>query len=213
MPIMDFKKERKELYMPPARKPVRVRVPRMQFAMAEGEGDPNTSEAFAQAVEALYNVSYTIRMMPKKGINPPGYYEYTVPPLEGIWTIPEGESGYDPAHKEHLTWTLMIMQPEFVDQLLFGTAKHMCRQKADNPYIDQLVMKQWEEGDCVQILHVGPYDQEPESFAKIDAFLETQGLERKEKAHHEIYLSNPRMTAPEKVRTVLRVRVAPRQAG
>lgn len=209
MPKVDFKKEMKELYMPPVGKPVRVQVSRMQYAMLEGTGDPNTTEAFAQAVEALYGVSYAIRMMPKKGITPPGYYEYTVPPLEGLWDVKEGAGMFDPGRKDKLVWTLMIMQPYFVDQLLFGTAKHMVRQKKDNPYMDQIIMKEWEEGDCAQIMHVGSYDDEPESFAKLDAFMAGEGLERVEKKHHEIYISDPRKVAPEKRKTVLRVRVAP----
>lgn len=210
MAKIDFKKKLKELYQPPAGRPVRVKVPQMQYAMAEGTGDPNTSEAFAQAMEALYGVSYTIRMMPKKGITPPGYYEYIVPPLEGIWDIAEGETMFDPAHKDKLTWTVMIMQPDFVDNLLFTTAKHMLKQKKkDNPYIDKVHLKDWEEGDCVQIMHIGLYDDEPESFDKLDAYMEGQGLARTEKKHHEIYLSDPKRVAPEKRKTVLRVRVAP----
>lgn len=209
MPKVDFRKELKELYMPPKDRPGRVQVPRMQYAMVEGAGDPNT-EDFGKAVEALYGVSYSIRMMPKKGITPPGYYEYTVPPLEGIWDIVEGAHMFDPAHKDQLTWTLMIMQPYFVDQLLFGTAKHMVNQKKDNPYIDRVVLADWEEGDCVQIMHIGAYDDEPESFDKIDAFISNEGLARVEKKHHEIYISDPRKVAPEKRKTVLRVRVAPK---
>jgi hypothetical protein len=207
---IDFKKELKELYQPPAGRAVQVTVPQMQYAMAEGAGDPNTSEAFAQAMEALYGVSYTIRMMPKKGITPPGYYEYIVPPLEGIWDIAEGEAMFDPMHKDKLTWTVMIMQPDFVDNLLFATAKHMLKQKKkDNPYIDKVQLKDWEEGDCVQIMHIGLYDDEPESFSKMETYMEGQGLARTEKKHHEIYLSDPKRVAPEKRKTVLRVRVAP----
>jgi len=208
MPKVDFKKELKELYMPPKGRPVRIQVPRMQYAMVEGKGDPNTSEDFAQATEALYGVSYSIRMMPKKGITPPGYYEYTVPPLEGIWDIAEGVEMFDPAHKDQFVWILMIMQPYFVDQLLFATAKHMVNQKKDNPYIDQVVMKDWEEGDCAQIMHIGSYDDEPESFKKLNRFIKREGLVRAEKKHHEIYISDPRKVAPEKRKTVLRVRVA-----
>lgn len=209
MPKVDFKKELKELYMPPKGRPVRIQVPRMHYAVVEGAGDPNT-EVFAQAVEALYGVSYSIRMMPKKGITPPGYYEYIVPPLEGIWDTAEGTEMFDPAHKDQLTWTLMIMQPYFVDQLLFGTAKHMVNQKKDNPYIDQIVMKDWEEGDCVQIMHIGSYDDEPESFAKLGAFIKREGFTRVEKKHHEIYISDPWKVAPEKRKTVLRVQVTPK---
>jgi len=209
MPKVDFKRELKELYMPKKDRPVRVQVPRMQYALVQGEGDPNTEE-FSNAVEALYGVSYSIRMMPKRGITPPGYYEYTVPPLEGIWDIADGAGMFDPARKDRLTWTLMIMQPYFVDQLLLGTAKHMVNQKKDNPYIDQIIMKDWEEGDCVQIMHIGSYDDEPATFNKIHAFMKNEGLVRVEKKHHEIYISDPRKVDPEKRKTVLRVRVAPR---
>lgn len=209
MPKVDFKRELRELYMPPKGRPVRVLVPRMQYAMVEGAGDPNGDE-FSKAVEALYGVSYSIRMMPKKGITPPGYYEYTVPPLEGIWDIAEGAGMFDTERKDQLTWTLMIMQPYFVDQLLFATAKHMVNQKKDNPYIDQIVLTDWEEGDCVQIMHIGSYDDEPESFKKLDAFIKNEGLKRVEKKHKEIYISDPRKVAPEKRKTVLRVQVAPK---
>lgn len=180
-----------------------IDVPPLKFAMIDGEGDPNTSERFQEAVGALYAVSYGIKMLPKKGTVPEGYFEYKVSALEGLWDMPEGE-GYDPSRKHLLRWTLMIMQPPFVTTELFTDVQAMQLAKKKEAAIGEVRFETLTEGLCCQMLHTGPFDDEPATFAKMQEYVDAQGYTRTKLGHHEIYMSDFRRTAPEKLKTVLR---------
>jgi hypothetical protein len=196
----------KQLYLPSAKKPAILRVPPLQFAMINGTGDPNTSEVFQNAVGALYAVSYGIRMLPKKGIVPPGYFEYKVSALEGLWDMPAGED-YDASKKGSLTWTLMIMQPPFVTSVLFDDILAQQQAKKKLEALNDVRFETLDEGLCCQMMHIGPFDNEPTTFEIMHAYIRENGFTRSMSGHHEIYLSDFRKTAPEKLKTVLRVRI------
>lgn len=205
----DFKKEDKELYCALA-EPTLVKVGAMNFLMVDGKGDPNTNPQFQTAVEALYGLSYTIRMMPKSGLTPPGYFEYVVPPLEGLWWVGEGEE-FSFQNRDNWCWTLMIRQPDFVTNQLIHAAENIVHQRKKQLKIEAVRFETFTEGLCVQILHLGPYSTEPKTQALLDAFMVKSGLRptfAQGGKHHEIYLSDPRRTAQEKLKTILRQPVA-----
>lgn len=200
----EWRKRDREFYLPEA-EPVVIDVPELPFFMLSGAGDPN-KPAFGENVGALYTASYTIRMMPKGGIVPEGYYEYTVFPLEGIWDLgspPEG-TGLD---KNDLVYTIMIRQPDFVTEELSRTALELALKKKAQPALDEVRFERFTEGLCVQMMHVGRYDDEPETIEAMVRFCEENNLARTSFSHHEIYLSDPRTTNPENLRTVLRFTV------
>lgn len=203
----DYKKEYKDLYMPKA-KPGLIDVPEMLFLMVDGKGDPNTAPAYQEALELLYGLSYGIKMSKMSGTQPEGYFDYVMPPLEGLWWTAEG--GYDgskPGEKDRFLWTSMIRQPEFVTPDALEAAKAALLKKRPGLPVDKARLQRWTEGLSVQILHVGPYDDEPASIALMDAFLAENGYRcdfSEERKHHEIYLGDPRKTAPEKRKTVIR---------
>lgn len=201
---MDYKREFKELYLPP-RNPVLVTVPSMHFIMLDGTGDPNGNQAFQQAVELLYGLSFTIKMSKMKNKQPEGYFDYVVPPLEGLWWIDGGKFSFE--ERDNWRWTLMIRQPEFVTREVFAWAvQELAARKPDLP-VDKAKFEGFDEGLCVQAMHIGPYSTEPETIAKIDDFIRSHGLKCRlgsDGKHHEIYLSDPRKSKPEKLKTVLR---------
>lgn len=205
MTKFEWRKHAKELYLP--KKPTKIEVPAMNYFTIEGSGNPN-GELFKECVETLYSVSYAIRMMPKKGITPEGYYEYTVFPLEGIWDLDEEGRKLDYLDKDHFVYQLMIRQPDFVTEDLFQTVIESVKKKKPQLHIDRVKFETIEEGLCVQAMHIGSYDDEPETFALMEQFCSENGLERIEKTHKEIYISDVRKTAPEKLKTVLRFKVA-----
>ncbi len=197
----------KSLYFPSSKTPVVVEVPPMQYAMIDGQGDPNTSAAFQDAVGALYAVSYGIKMLPKKGIVPDGHFDYKVNALEGLWDMPAGVD-FDVTRKDKLVWTLMIMQPPFVTQGLFEDIRAQAmKKKADNPAIGRVRLMTLDEGLCCQTMHIGPFDNEPATFGRMEQFTEEHGYRRAYLGHHEIYMSDFRKAAPEKLKTVLRFKV------
>lgn len=204
MPV-DFKKQFKELYLPPAT-PGIVTVPEANFLCVRGTGDPNEEEgAYAHALELLYGVAYTIKMSPKAGHAIDGYFEYVVPPLEGFWWI-DGLAGMDVARKADLSWMSCIRLPDFASRDVFGWAIEQAtrKKKMDFSPVEYLTL---DEGLCVQCMHVGPYDAEPATTAAMDAYAVEKGyvLDFSDvRHHHEIYLGDPRRTAPEKLRTVIR---------
>lgn len=204
---MDYKKEFKDLYAPKA-KPSMIHVPEMRFFTVCGKGDPNTSAEYAQALEILYGLSFTIKMSKKVGEEPEGYFEYVVPPLEGLWSIEGGKfDGMNITDKEQFCWTSMIRQPEFVTEDVFEYAKEKLGKKKPDLDLSLAGFKVWEEGMCIQIMHKGSYDEEARSIEKLNQFAETNSLVQdfsEERQHHEIYLSDPRRTAPEKLKTVIR---------
>jgi hypothetical protein len=180
------------------------------FASIEGEGDPN-GEAFAGAVEALYTYSYAVRMSGKDAHPPAGWFPYVVGVLQGRWTLQDGCAGFDPSKKSDLAWTIMIRQPSFLDkhlheQLLEKAAKK-ARTKGGNalPWLEKLQLDNREGGRFAQILHEGPYDNEPTTFARMERLLADQGQARDGHHHWELYLTDPRRSAPERMRTILRV--------
>ena len=201
----DYKKEYKEFYLPKNR-PELVSLPSMNFLAVRGTGDPNQEGgAYQQAISILYAVAYTLKMSHRAGHSIPGFFEYVVPPLEGFWWQ-EGQTGVDYTNKAGFCWISAIRLPDFVTREEFDWAVQAAteKKKLDCSAAEFFTL---EEGLCVQMLHIGPYDTEPQSLAEMQAFLEQNGYVEdlsSERLHHEIYLSDPRKTAPEKQRTVLR---------
>jgi len=190
----------------PKKQPVKIEVPEMKFFTIEGSGNPNGKE-FKDNLEILYALSYAIRMMPKKGITPEGYFEYTVFPLEGHWDLDEEGRKLDYLNKDHLVYKLMIRQPDFVTEQLFQYAVNTVKQKKTNIQLDNVQFEFITEGICVQAMHVGSYDDEPKTFELMEQFCLQNNLKRAEKTHKEIYISDIRKTSPEKLKTVLRYKV------
>lgn len=203
MKKVDFKKELKHLYIPSKKQPSIINIPEMNFIMIDGAGDPNTSGDFQSAVEALYSISYGIKMLPKKGITPEGYFEYVVPPLEGRWDTIDGKE-FDYSDKSKLKWTLMIMQPEFVTEELFNQIREDVKLKKDNKDVDKVRFEKFDEGLCGQILHIGSFDDEPATFQILEEYIDKHGYKPIKSGHHEIYLSDPRRSKPENLKTTLR---------
>ena len=201
----DFKKEYKEFYLPPER-PEIVTVPRASYIAVRGSGDPNAPDGeYQRAIGVLYAVAYTLKMSYKTDHRIEGFFEYLVPPLEGFWWQ-EGMSGMDYKNKAALQWISVIRLPDFVTKADFDWAVETAsrKKKLDCSKAEFLTV---EEGLCVQIMHVGPFDDEPRSVALMDAYLRENGYENDlsaERLHHEIYLSDARKAAPEKWRTVIR---------
>lgn len=211
----DYKKTEKTLYRPTPQ-PAVVHVPRMLFLMVDGAGDPNTSEAYARAVEALYGLAYAIKMGSKRDAPPPGHFDYVVPPLEGIWWVedPEYAAGGPIHDKGRFQWTMMIRQPEFVTEETLAAAKAALARK--KPHLDTsgVRLQAFLEGLCVQAMHLGPFDAEEETLERMRAHaLEAGYMEDMAggRRHHEIYLSDPRKVPPEKWKTVLRHPIAPKE--
>lgn len=198
----EWKKVEKEYYLPP-RKPVCITVPAMRFIEIDGEGDPNT-EPYQQRLSALYALTWTLRMMDKQGFTPEGYYVYGVYPLEGIYDTAQSWEAGAPLDKQALTYTLMIRQPDFVTEPVYAWALRQAARKEQNPLLSATRLVDHTEGLCVQMTHTGPYDDEPASFAQMQTFCEANGLVRTGATHREIYISDPRRTAPENLKTVLR---------
>lgn len=200
----DFKRAYKDLYMPKD-EPDLIEVPSMNFLMVDGNGDPNNNPEFRQATELLYGLSYAIKMSRKKGRQPEGYFDYVVPPLEGLWWIEEGAFSFE--KRDNWKWTLMIRQPDFVDDELVQWAKAELERKKPELAVHKARFETFYEGLCVQIMHTGPYATEPETMKKVEAFLLEHGLKdglTSGGKHHEIYLSDPRKCKPESMKTVLR---------
>ncbi|HWR62237.1 MAG TPA: GyrI-like domain-containing protein [Clostridia bacterium] len=198
----EWKKQARELYLP-KRTPEIVTVPSMKFFMLDGRGNPN-GEEFAEAVGVLYILSYAVKMLPKKGVIPEGYFEYTVFPLEGVWDLAPEARGAEVLDKDSLVYTIMIRQPDFVTEAVAHTALEAAAGKIKSPKLEAVRFGSMEEGLCVQMLHIGPYDSEPASFAAMEEFCRANGLSRTSKTHREIYISDARKTAAEKLQTVLR---------
>ena len=201
----DYKKEYKEFYLP-AKKPGIVSVPAMNYVAVRGTGDPNEEGGtYQQAMEVLYGISYTIKMSKKGSHQIEGYFDYVVPPLEGFWWI-DGLAGMDYTRKADFQWISCIRLPDFVspDDLAWAVEEATRKKKSDFSAAEFLAV---EEGLCVQCLHLGSYDDEPATVEAMHAFASEQGYEldfSDKRRHHEIYLSDPRRTAPEKLKTVVR---------
>jgi len=201
----EWKKHAKELYLP-KNTPELVTVPNLKFFMIDGKGNPN-SEEFSEAIGVLYSLAYAIKMLPKKDIIPEGYFEYTVFPLEGIWDLAEEARALEVLDKNSLIYTIMIRQPDFVTDQLAQEVINSVKLKKPHPLFDNVSFDSIEEGLCVQMLHLGPYDDEPKSFALMEDYCAQTKLRRSTMVHREIYLTDARKTQPEKLKTVLRFKV------
>ena len=201
----DFKKEYKEFYMPKG-KPEIVTIPKMNYIAVRGKGNPNEEEGeYKKSIELLYGIAYTIKMSKKGDHKIEGYFDYVVPPLEGFWWQ-ENVDGINYSHKENFQWISVIRLPDFVTKADFerATEEATRKKKMDFSKVEFLTL---EEGLCVQCMHSGSYDDEPATVAAMDKFIADNGYENDisdTRRHHEIYLSDARKVAPEKLKTVIR---------
>lgn len=208
MKTLDLKKDLKYLYAPSAKNVEIMQVPRLQFAMIDGaieKGyEPGNSPAFAEATQALYSISYTLKFMVKKRKANP--VDYPVMPLEGLWGIQD--ENVDVVKKDNWSYTLIILQPDLITKDIFTEGLEQVRKKkGDSPILSKLRLEHFEEGLCVQIMHIGPYATEPATIERMLAFALENGYRDRvgpNGKHHEIYLSDPRKANPEKLKTVLR---------
>jgi hypothetical protein len=196
---MDLKKALKHLYQPSAKEIVRVNVPAMNFFMVEGMGDPNTSQAFADAVEVLFSLSYTLKFMIKKGQLA---IDYGVLPLEALWWA-DDMSAFTDGDKSKWKWTTMIMQPDFITKKMVESAIADVKRKKNLPALSSARFESFSEGVCAQIMHIGPFSKEGPTIEKVHQFIESCGCKQTGK-HHEIYLSDIRKADPSKWKTVIR---------
>lgn len=214
-PKLDYKKAFKDLYLP-GTSPSIIEVPPIPFIMIDGTGDPNEEEgAYSQALEVLYGLTYTIKMSKMGGDAPAGYFEYVVPPLEGLWWI-DGYvfDGGSIGPKDKFIWISLIRQPDFVTDEVFAQAQERLWKKKQLEAIDRARFETFEEGLCAQVMHRGSYDDEPATVSKLAAFISDEGYREDisdaiapfplTRRHHEIYLSDPRKAAPENLKTVIR---------
>lgn len=201
----DYKKAYKEFYLPP-QKPCIIEIPEMHYVAVRGTGNPNEPDsAYAKALNLLYGITFTIKMSYKGSHRIDGYFEYVVPPLEGLWWQ-QGVAGIDYGQKDRFQWISMIRLPEFVTPDVFAWAVKEATEKKKMDF-SKAEFLTCQEGLCVQCMHVGSYDQEPATIKKMDAFLSENGYApdfSETRRHHEIYLSDPRKTAADKLRTVIR---------
>lgn len=202
----EWRKKEKDLYIP-KNKPIEIEIPPLKYFTIEGEGNPN-DEGFSKYIEALYALSYGIKMSPKRDDAPEGFYDYTVYPLEGFWDISkEAKLESRVFNKDDLVFKIMIRQPDFVTEEYALEIISYVINKKKLPLLKKVKFETIEEGSCVQILHVGPYEDEPASFEKIELYCRENNLERKFKTHKEIYLSDFRRVSKDKLKTVLRVQI------
>lgn len=206
----DFKKEQKELYQPKTA-PALVHVPKMNYLAVRGKGDPNDPDGeYARSIPLLYGVAYTLKMSPKAGHVIDGFFDYTVPPLEGFWWQP-GLAGVDYANKAGFHFLSLLRLPDFVTRADFDWAVESATAKKKMD-LSPVEFFPYDEGLCVQCMHLGPYDAEPQTAAKMHDFMRRQGYAldiTDARYHHEIYLSDPRKCDPARLKTVLRHPVRP----
>jgi hypothetical protein len=199
MEKLDLKKQWKHLYQPPAGEITIVNVPPLTYLMVDGEGDPNKSKAFEQAVEALYSLSYTLKFSLKKS---PRAIDYGVMPLEGLWWADDPRA-FMQAEKSAWKWTAMILQPEFISRGNFDDAFDEVRRKKNPAALHRVRFETLEERECAQTLYFGPFSEEGPTIQSMHDAIHAAGKCLYGK-HHEVYLSDPRRTAPAKLRTILR---------
>lgn len=201
----DYKKEYKEFYLP-KNKPQLIEVPAMNFIAVRGQGDPNAAEGeYKASIGLLYGLAFTLKMSKRTGHEIKGYFDYVVPPLEGFWWMGNG-GGIDYSRKQDFQWLSVIRLPDFITKADFDWAMEEATRKKGTDFSKA---KFWthEEGLCVQCMHLGPYDDEPATIADMDRFAAEQGFVTdfsETRCHHEIYLSDARRCAPEKLKTVIR---------
>ena len=195
---IDLKKELKNLYSASVNNAVLVNVPELNFLMVDGTGDPNTSADYQAAVEALYSLSYALKFAVKKD----AAIDYAVMPLEGLWWT-EDMTEFSSDHKDIWQWTAMIMQPEYVTASLYQDMLTQVAKKKPMPSLSKVKYFSFNEGMCAQVMHIGPYSSEGPTIERLHGFIKDKGLRLKGK-HHEIYLSDPRRSAPEKMKIIIR---------
>ncbi|WP_394751113.1 GyrI-like domain-containing protein [Spongiimicrobium salis] len=204
----EWRKREKAIYIP-QEKPEVIVIPEYRFMTISGEGNPN-STFFSESVEALFSVAYAIKMNLKKVEKPPlNYYDWTVYPLEGVWDITEkAKKNFNgQVNKDDFVFDIMIRQPNFVEDHFFDEMLEFTKKKKPNRLLEKLQFRKITEGKCIQMLHVGSYDQEATSFQIMEEFAKSNGLARKSKMHREIYLNDFRKVPEEKLKTVLRFQV------
>ena len=199
MSKIDLKKEWKELYRPSAKKVSVVDVPPLNYLMIDGRGDPNIAQEYKNAVETLYTVAYTLKFMLKKGEIG---QDYVVMPLQGLWWV-ENMADFSVERKGDWEWTMMILQPDPVTEAMVAEAVTQAAKKKNPPALDKIRFESLHEGSAAQIMHIGPYADEAPNIARIHQFIIDNGDQLRGK-HHEIYLSDPRRAAPEKLKTIIR---------
>lgn len=200
---LEYKKIYKELYLP-KETPVIITVPQIKFIMIDGIGDPNEKE-YGLAINALYSLSYAVKMSYKSKNIPEDYYDYTVFPLEGVWDLVD--KSLPPTIKSNFKYNIMIRQPDFLTDELFNFFLEETKKKKPNSCLERAKFETIDEGTCCQMLHIGSYDNEPKSFELMKNYCNSNGYKRKLLTHREIYLSDPRKVEPEKLKTVLRFQV------
>jgi hypothetical protein len=211
---LDLRKEMKSFYAPSTKGPEIVDVPDFQFAVIDGRiepgSEPGLSPAFAQALETLYGISYTLKFNSKQGVGgATTAIDYPVMPLEALWWIEDGEFSLE--RKDNWLWSAMIMQPAHITAEMFAQGVAQLRKKrGDSPALGLLRLERFHEGLAVQMMHIGPYSEEPATIARMDALIAAKGYSKAGK-HHEIYLGDPRRAAPEKQKTILRHPIVVRQ--
>ncbi|HEY5562379.1 MAG TPA: GyrI-like domain-containing protein [Clostridiaceae bacterium] len=208
---LDYKKEYKDLYLP-KNKATLIDVPTMNFIMVDGKGNPNDEGGeYQSAVELLYGLSYKIKMSKNGGSPPQVYFDYIVPPLEGLWRLNNDKKDF--TEKDKYCWTSMIRQPEFVTKEVFSWACSELKKKKPQIDVSKAYLETFTEGLCVQMMHLGSFEDESNTIVQIETFTKEQNLKNaisslqpngRIRRHHEIYLSDPRKTAPEKMKTVIR---------
>jgi hypothetical protein len=204
---LDWKKQDKGFYLPKS-EPELVKIPPLKYFTIHSEGNPN-NEFFASCISVLYSLSYAVKMSPKGGYSPKDYYEYSMYPLEGIWDISESvksEFG-GKMDKNSLIFTLLMRQPNFVDEGFAREIEERIGRKTPNAFMRNVKFEILEESECVQMMHIGGYDSEFKTFEAMNEFSKALGLVRLSGKHKEIYISDPKRTSPEKLKTVLRYQV------
>jgi hypothetical protein len=199
MDKVDYKKEYKEFYRPSEKEVTTVSVPAFNFLMIDGQGNPNTSEAYKEAIEALYAVSYTIKFAIKKGANG---LDYGVLPLESLWWVDDMRE-FDENKKEEWKWTAMILQPPIISDELVAECMKVVQKKKNPPALSKMRFEKFTEGKAAQLMHVGPFSEEGPNIRKVHEYIISKGHQLHGK-HHEIYLSDIRRAAPEKWKTIIR---------
>ncbi len=202
---IDYKKELKKLYNASKNEVEVIEAPKMNYIMIDGEGNPNETPWFAEAVSALFSTAYTIKFMIKKDAG----IDYSVMPLEGLWWMDDMKE-FTVENKHRWKWTLMIMQPEHVTEEIFIKGLEAAKKKKANRAMDSLRFEAYEEGLSAQLLHIGPYTEEEPNIERIHKFIDEKGYQKTGR-HHEIYLSDANKTAPEKLKTILRQPIKPLQ--
>lgn len=198
----EWKKKEKELYGV-KQEPVFITVPKQSFIMIQGKGNPN-DKTFSEKVSALYSLAYGIKMGYKKSTKDAEIDDFAVYPLEGVW---QGGSDDGELVKENLEYTIMIKQPEFITKEMVATALDSVKKKKPSSYLDEIYFDTLDSETCLQVLHVGTYDEEPTTFNKMDKFAEENGVKRCAVVHREIYLNNANRVSSDKLKTIIRYKI------